>query len=97
MMGGTPRKLVAQGAWPAVSPDGATIAYLASAIQFKDISLDKEVWLVRSDGQGPRRAELEVAMMFSARQYGRRMESISPSCAVNLSQACPSFDANWKP
>jgi len=55
MMGGAPRKLVAQGAWPAVSPDGATIAYLASAIQFKDISLDKEVWLVRSDGEGPRR------------------------------------------
>jgi len=55
LMGGTPRKLVAQGAWPAISPDGSTIAYLAAAIQFKDIALDKEVWLVRSDGEGPRK------------------------------------------
>jgi Tol biopolymer transport system component/DNA-binding winged helix-turn-helix (wHTH) protein len=55
LMGGTPRKLVAQGAWPAVSPDGSTIAYLASAIQFKDIALNKEIWLVRSDGEGPRK------------------------------------------
>jgi Tol biopolymer transport system component/DNA-binding winged helix-turn-helix (wHTH) protein len=52
-MGGTPRKLVAQGAWPAVSPDGSMIAYLASAIQFKDIALDKEIWLARSDGEQP--------------------------------------------
>ncbi len=50
LMGGAPRKLVARGAWPAVSPDGATIAYLASEIQFKDISLNKEIWLARSDG-----------------------------------------------
>jgi Tol biopolymer transport system component/DNA-binding winged helix-turn-helix (wHTH) protein len=55
LMGGTPRKLVAQGAWPAVSPDGASIAYLASPIQFKDIALDKEIWLARSDGADPRK------------------------------------------
>jgi Tol biopolymer transport system component/DNA-binding winged helix-turn-helix (wHTH) protein len=53
LLGGTPRKLVAQGAWPAVSPDGSTIAYLASAIQFKDVALDKEIWLARSDGEQP--------------------------------------------
>ena len=53
LMGGTPRKLVAQGAWPAVSPDGSKIAYLASAIQFKYIALNKEIWLVRSDGEQP--------------------------------------------
>jgi Tol biopolymer transport system component/DNA-binding winged helix-turn-helix (wHTH) protein len=53
LMGGTPRKLVAQGAWPAVSPDRSSIAYLASPIQFKDIALDKEIWLARSDGEGP--------------------------------------------
>ncbi len=51
LLGGTPRKLVAQGGWPAVSPDGSTIAYLASAVEFKDIALDKEIWLVGSDGE----------------------------------------------
>jgi Tol biopolymer transport system component len=55
LMGGTPRKLVAQGAWPAVSPDGSSIAYLASPIQFKEIALDKEIWLARSDGAEPRK------------------------------------------
>jgi DNA-binding winged helix-turn-helix (wHTH) protein/Tol biopolymer transport system component len=53
LMGGTPRKLIAQGAWPAVSPDGASIVYLASPIQFKDIALDKEVWLAKSNGEAP--------------------------------------------
>jgi Tol biopolymer transport system component/DNA-binding winged helix-turn-helix (wHTH) protein len=55
LMGGTPRKLIAQGAWPSVSPDGSTIAYLASATQFKDIALNKEIWLARSDGEQPRK------------------------------------------
>jgi Tol biopolymer transport system component len=32
-----------------------TVAYLASKIRFKDISLDKEIWLVRSDGEEPRK------------------------------------------
>ena len=53
LMGGTPRKLVSQGAWPAVSPDGTSIAYLASPIEFKDIALDKEVWLAKSNGEAP--------------------------------------------
>ncbi len=53
LLGGAPRKLVADGAWPALSPDGSTIAYLASAIQFKDIALNKEIWLVRANGEDP--------------------------------------------
>jgi len=52
VMGGAPRELVADGAWPAASPDGSNIAYLASAIQFKDIALNKEIWLVRANGEG---------------------------------------------
>ena len=59
LMGGTPRKLIAGGAWPAVSPDGSMIAYLAAVIQYKDvaqyIALDKEIWLARSDGEQPRK------------------------------------------
>lgn len=57
LMGGMPRKLVAQGAWPSVSPDGSNIAYLASAIQFKfkEIALQKQIWVVRSDGGEPRK------------------------------------------
>jgi Tol biopolymer transport system component/DNA-binding winged helix-turn-helix (wHTH) protein len=55
VMGGTPRKLIAQGAWPSLSPDGSTIAYLASATQFKEVALNKEIWLARSDGEGNRR------------------------------------------
>jgi Tol biopolymer transport system component/DNA-binding winged helix-turn-helix (wHTH) protein len=55
LMGGTPRKLIAQGSWPSISPDGSAIAYLASATQFKDVALNKEIWLARSDGEQPRR------------------------------------------
>jgi len=51
VIGGTPRKLVAQGVWPAVSPDGSSIAYLASATQFKEMALNKEIWVARSDGE----------------------------------------------
>ncbi len=53
LLGGAPRKLVADGAWPAVSPDGSMIAYLASAIQFKYISMNKEIWLTRANGEEP--------------------------------------------
>jgi Tol biopolymer transport system component/DNA-binding winged helix-turn-helix (wHTH) protein len=53
LLGGAPRKLVADGSWPAVSPDGSTIAYLASAVQFKDIALNKEIRLVRANGEQP--------------------------------------------
>ena len=51
VIGGAPRKLMTQGAWPAVSPDGASIAYLASATQFKELALNKEIWMARSDGE----------------------------------------------
>jgi DNA-binding winged helix-turn-helix (wHTH) protein len=54
-IGGSPRKLVDRGAWPAVSPDGSMVAYLASATQFKETSLNKEIWVVRSDGEEPRK------------------------------------------
>lgn len=53
LLGGTPRKLIAQGTWPAVSPDGSKVAYLASAIQFKETSLNKEIWVARADGESP--------------------------------------------
>ena len=53
LVGGTPRKLVDGGAWPAVSPDGSTIAYLTARAQFKETYLDKEIWVMRSDGSDP--------------------------------------------
>jgi Tol biopolymer transport system component/DNA-binding winged helix-turn-helix (wHTH) protein len=53
VIGGEPRELVADGAWPSVSPDGSKIAYLTSAIQFKEIALNKEIWLARASGEGP--------------------------------------------
>lgn len=55
LMGGTPRKLIAHGAWPSVSPDGSTIAYLAAATQFKYFALNKEIWLAHSDGGQPQK------------------------------------------
>ena len=55
VIGGAPRKLVAPGSFPAVSPDGVSLAYLTAATQFKEVSLSKEIWLVRSDGEQPRK------------------------------------------
>jgi Tol biopolymer transport system component len=53
LMGGNPRKLVDRGTWPAVSPDGSSIAYLTARAQFKETYLDKEIWVMRSDGSDP--------------------------------------------
>ena len=55
VIGGAPRKLVAQGAFPSVSPDGANVAYLTAATQFKEVSLNREIWVVASDGEQPRK------------------------------------------
>jgi Tol biopolymer transport system component len=41
--------------WPAVSPDGSSIAYLGATTHFKDIALNKEIWLARSDGSEARK------------------------------------------
>lgn len=53
LMGGSPRKLLERGAWPAVSPDGARVAFLTAPAPFKDVYLNKEIWVMRSDGQDP--------------------------------------------
>jgi Tol biopolymer transport system component len=53
LMGGSPRKLVERGTWPAVRPDGTMVAYLASATQFKETSLNKEIWITNADGENP--------------------------------------------
>ena len=55
LMGGSPRKLVEGGTYPAVSPDGAQVAYLASATQFKETSLNKEIWVTNAEGEQPRK------------------------------------------
>ena len=53
LMGGNPRKLADRGAWPAVSPDGSSIVFLTARAQFKETYLDKEIWVMHSDGSGP--------------------------------------------
>jgi Tol biopolymer transport system component/DNA-binding winged helix-turn-helix (wHTH) protein len=55
VVGGAPRKLVSQGAWPTLCPDGSKMAYLASPTQFKEAALNKEIWVARSDGGEPRK------------------------------------------
>jgi len=49
VMGGAPVTLSAQGRYPAVSPDGSQIAYLAGATE------DSEIWVMQSDGAGSQR------------------------------------------
>ena len=55
VMGGTPRKLVSPGDWPTLSLDGSKMAYLASATQFKEASLNKEIWVAKGNGEDPRK------------------------------------------
>ena len=43
ILGGAPQKLVEGGGWPAVSPDGLSIAYLK----------DNEIWLMGPQGESP--------------------------------------------
>ena len=47
--GGAPRKIIQQGAFPRVSPDATTIAFLKGPWD------SEEVWLVDADGSNPRK------------------------------------------
>ncbi len=55
LLGGSPRKLVEGDTYPAVSPDGAQVAYLAAATQFKEASLNREIWVMNAEGEQPRK------------------------------------------
>jgi DNA-binding winged helix-turn-helix (wHTH) protein/Tol biopolymer transport system component len=55
MFGGSPRKLIDEAAQPSVSPDGTRIAFLRGApTNYKQECGCRELWLMQSDGQGPR-------------------------------------------
>ena len=49
IMGGTPRKLVDEGSWARVSPDGTQVAYEKGPWD------DEEIWLVDANGNGARK------------------------------------------
>jgi Tol biopolymer transport system component/DNA-binding winged helix-turn-helix (wHTH) protein len=55
LLGGSPRKLLERGEWPAVSPDGLKVAFLTAPAPFKNFYLNKEIWVMRSDGQDPQK------------------------------------------
>jgi Tol biopolymer transport system component/DNA-binding winged helix-turn-helix (wHTH) protein len=59
LIGGSPRKLIDQGSWPAVSPDGSQVAFLTAETQSKELfymrSENREIWLMRADGDGARK------------------------------------------
>jgi Tol biopolymer transport system component len=65
VLGGTPRKL-AEGAYPRVSPDGSTIAYIAGNSGLGP----NEIWLMQADGGRAQRiaggTEAETRVGFSA-------------------------------
>lgn len=55
VIGGSPRKLVERGDWPAVSPDGSKVAFLTTPTPMKGAYLNKEIWIMRSDDEQPQR------------------------------------------
>jgi Tol biopolymer transport system component/DNA-binding winged helix-turn-helix (wHTH) protein len=59
LIGGSPRKLIDQASWPAVSPDGSQVAFLTAETQSKQLfymrSENREIWLMRADGDGARK------------------------------------------
>ena len=59
LIGGSPRKLIEQGSWPAVSPDGSQVVFLSAETQSKELfymrSENREIWLMRADGDGARK------------------------------------------
>ena len=58
LLGGSPRKLIEKGSWPAVSPDGSQVVFGAET-QSKQLfymrSENREIWLMRADGGGARK------------------------------------------
>ena len=55
LIGGSPHQLVPRGSWPAVSPDGSRVVYLAAPVEFKEAYLNKEIWVMQADGEEPQR------------------------------------------
>jgi Tol biopolymer transport system component/DNA-binding winged helix-turn-helix (wHTH) protein len=56
LIGGSPRKVIEEGSWPAVSPDGSRVVFLTAETQSKRLffmrSENREIWLMRADGDG---------------------------------------------
>jgi DNA-binding winged helix-turn-helix (wHTH) protein/Tol biopolymer transport system component len=70
IMGGAPRKLIDDGRLAAVSPDGSQIAFLRGP------HLAEEVWLMKGDGERPRRLVACQRCIFGAPAWspdGRRI------------------------
>ena len=59
-MGGAARKLIDEGRSPAVSPDGATVAFIAGK------KLREQIWLVGVDGTQPRKLVGEEGDLFGS-------------------------------
>jgi Tol biopolymer transport system component/DNA-binding winged helix-turn-helix (wHTH) protein len=64
LIGGSPRKLIEQGSWPAVSPDGSKVVFLTAETQNaetqnKEIwamrTENREIWLMQANGEGARK------------------------------------------
>jgi len=59
LIGGSPRKLIDHGSWPAISPDGSQVVFLTDETQSKQLffmrSENREIWLMRADGDGARK------------------------------------------
>jgi Tol biopolymer transport system component/DNA-binding winged helix-turn-helix (wHTH) protein len=64
VIGGSPRKLREQGSWPAVSPDGSQVVFLAAGTQNAETQNkeiwamrmeNREIWLMQANGEGPRK------------------------------------------
>jgi Tol biopolymer transport system component/DNA-binding winged helix-turn-helix (wHTH) protein len=64
LIGGSPRKLVEQGSWPAVSPDGSQVVFLTAETQRAQTESqeiwgmrvgNREIWLMQASGEGAHR------------------------------------------
>src|SRR5882724_11933575 len=70
LIGGSPRKLIDQGSWPVVSPDGSQVVFLTAETESKQLffmrSENREIWLMRADGDGARKLIHGGADFFAA-------------------------------